>query len=265
MPQGLGFSLSPAYADLKNGFFLSISADSEPQGSFAGTLTFYGSDPYGQYQRFVDWCAAGAPLTLIYAPTPAQEFFRQVDISYLTKGEKNQVGALDVPASFLCLTPWYRPQPSQLSLENLQGNAIRYTYRYIDGLIYGADSTASLSGSIYPGGHIPGGLLLRYTGAILNPRIRLVGSQSGKTFGLAAVTAELGPGDVFELSTAPNDSHVYRIAADGSVVNLEDFLSMASDPYFRIPVDEACILSVEADAVFDGSAELEIYYYYRSV
>lgn len=263
--QGLGFSLSPAYADLKTGFFRSIADDAEPQGSVAGTLTFYGSDPYRQWQEFANWCSNNTPLTLVYIPSGTQEFLRTVDIAYMSKGEKNSVGALDVPCSFSCLSPWFRPTPSQLSLENLQGNAIRYTYRYTETLVYGADSTATLSGTIAAGGQIPGALRLRYFGEILNPKVRLVGNESGTTYGLCAVNTAIQPGSVFELSTVPTDPHVQQIAADGKISDLEDYLSLSTEPYFRIPTNESCTLSVEADAVFDGSAELEIYYYFRSV
>ena len=42
-------------------------------------------------------------------------------------------------------------------------------------------------------------------------------------------------------------------------------LDLSTMPFFHIPVNEPCTLSVEADAAFSGSAELTIYYYYRSV
>lgn len=264
-PSGLGFTLAPSYADLKRGFFQAVANDAEPQNSFTGTFTFYKAEPYRQWQQFVDWCALAGQLVLVYKPYNGTEYYRQVDISYLTKGELNAVGALDVPASFNCLTPWYERAPSTLDMQSSEGSAIRYTYRYTDDLIYGADSSATLSGTIYPGGHIPGSVQLRYTGAILNPRVRLVGNISGKTYGITSVAASFGASDVFELSTQYRDAHAYKIAADGSITDLLDSISLATDPFWHIPIDEPCTISVEADAAFTGSAELLVYYYYRSV
>lgn len=264
-PAGLGFTLTPSYADLKRGFFQAVANDAEPQNSFTGTLTFYKAEPYRQWQQFVDWCALAGQLVLVYKPYNGTEYYRQVDIAYLTKGELNAVGALEVPASFSCLSPWYERAPSTLDMQNSEGSAIRYTYRYTDDLIYGADSSATLSGTIYPGGHIPGSVQLRYTGVILNPRVRLVGNVSGKTYGITSVAASFGASDVFELSTQYRDAHAYKIAADGSITDLLDSISLATDPFWHIPIDEPCTISVEADAAFTGSAELLVYYYYRSV
>lgn len=264
-PEGLGFTLSPSYADLKQGFFRSVSDDTEPQNAVTGTLTFWGADPYAAWQRFINWTASAGQLYLIYCPTGDQEYIKQVSIGYMSKGEKTAVGTLEVGASFTGLTPWYRPDATELSLENSQGNAIRYDYRYTSTLIYGADSASVLSGTIYPGGHVPGSVLLRYFGAILNPKVRLTGNQSGKTYGLCSVVASLEASDVFELSTLYRDSHAHKISASGSVTDLLDGLSLASDPFFHVPVDEPCTISIEADSVFSGSAELQIFYYFRSV
>lgn len=264
-PSGLGFSLAPGYADLKRGFFQAVSDETEPQNSFTATLTFYKSEPYRQYLSFVNWAALAGQLLLIYVPVPGVEYYRQVDISYLTKGELNAVGALDVPVSFSCLTPWYEKTPSSLDMQNNQDSIIRYTYYYTDDLIYGTDSAAALSGTIYPAGHVPGSMLLTYRGAILNPRIRLTGNISGKTYGLTAVEASFEASDTFELSTQYRDSHAFKIAADGSVTDLMDALSLSTEPFWHIPIDEPCTISVESDAAFSGTAELVLLYYYRSV
>lgn len=264
-PSGLGFSLTPGYADLKRGFFQAVSDETEPQNSFTATLTFYKSEPYRQYLSFVNWAALAGQLLLIYVPVPGVEYYRQVDISYLTKGELNAVGALDVPVSFSCLTPWYEKTPSSLNMQNNQDSIIRYTYYYTDDLIYGTDSAAALSGTIYPAGHVPGSMLLTYRGAILNPRIRLTGNISGKTYGLTAVEASFEASDTFELSTQYRDSHAFKIAADGSVTDLMDALSLSTEPFWHIPIDEPCTISVESDAAFSGTAELVLFYYYRSV
>ncbi|MBQ9685059.1 MAG: hypothetical protein IJV41_00735 [Oscillospiraceae bacterium] len=264
-PAGLGLTLTPAYADLKNGFFRAVSADSEPQSSFTATLTFPKPAPYPRWKTFVDWCSRSGHLYLVYRPYEDIEYYREVEISYFSKGELSRNGWLEIPASFFCLTPWYRKDPTTLEMLNSEGSAIRYSYRYTSQLIYGADSAAVLAGTVYPGGHLPGSVRLRYFGEILNPKIRLTGNVSGKTYGLCSVEGALVSGDTLELSTLYLDSHIRRIAADGTVTDLLDAVSLASEPFFHVPTDEPSTLSVEADAVFTGSAELEVFYYFRSV
>ena len=132
-------------------------------------------------------------------------------------------------------------------------------------LIYGDDSSATLSGTIAGAGHIPGSLELSYHGGIVNPKIRLTGSVSGKTYGVCSITAAFAPSDTLKFSTKYEDSYVKKVTAGGVETDLLDALDLSSTPFFHIPVDEPCVISIEADAAFTGSADLLIYYYYRSV
>lgn len=262
---GFGYTLSPTYADLTRGFFLAVGGESEPQGTVPFTVYFTRS-PYAAYQSFVDWLSAAGTLVLCYAPTPAQEFRRNVEVSFLQKGELNEVGWLEVPCSFYATTPWYKPASATLTLEAAaEDSSKRYTYCYDASLMYGAGSSGALSGELRGDGHIPGALELTYYGAITNPKIRLVGAVSGTTFGVCAVTATLTATDRLLYSSRYDLSYVKKKAADGTVTDLLDSLDLSSTPFPHIPVDEPVTISIEADAAFTGSADITLYYYYRSV
>ena len=56
-----------------------------------------------------------------------------------------------------------------------------------------------------------------------------------------------------------------KIGADGTETDLLDALDLSMGPFFHIPVNEPCALSIEADTPVTGRASLLIYYYYRSV
>lgn len=262
---GLGYTLSPSFADLKNGFFREISDGSEPQSTPAYSLYFTGAEPYKDYQDFVNWLAAAGTLELIYRPFGEKEYRRQVSINYLSKGEKNEMGWLEIPAAFFAVSQWYRPQPTELSLDAGESTAMRFDLVFDDDLRFGTDSAAAFSGTIAGSGHVPGAVLFRYYGEITNPRISLVGNLSGETFGICSVQAALEPGEALELSTVYTDSHLVKIAVDGSRIDLQDAIDLATDPYFHVPVNEPCTISMEADSPFSGSAELLVYYYFRSV
>ena len=260
---GFGFTLSPGFADLGRGFFVPVSDEAEPQNTIPFTLTFI-RNPYETYKQLVDWLSAAGTVTLVYNPTGTQEYYRDVLINFLQKGELNEVGWLEIPSSFFCSTPWYKPSPTPLDLGQAgTDNQKRYPYRYP--YRYGQNSASSLSGTIAGAGHVPGALELRYRGAIQNPRIRLVGNISGKTYGVCSVTAVFSSGDTLKLSTRYEDSYVKKISSAGAETDLLDSLDLSSVPFFHIPVDEPCTLSIEADASFQGIADLLIFYYYRSV
>ena len=262
---GFGLTLAPSFADLSRGFFVAVSDEHEPQSTVPFTLTFT-RNPYDAYQSFVDWLAAAGTLTVVYNPTGRREFCRDVSVNFLQKGELTQVGWLEIPCSFFCLTPWYLPAPNTLSME---GGGVdeskRYTYVYTEDLKYGTDSTASLSATIAGAGHIPGALDLSFFGAITNPRLRLVGNISGKTFGVCSVSVVIGENEQLKFSSRYENSYVQKVTASGEVTDLLDALDLSTTPFFHLPVDEPCTLSIESDGSFSGRADLLIYYYYRSV
>ena len=94
---GLGVALSPSYADLNYGFFVSVNEDDEPQNNITCTLVFTGGSPYADYTQFVNWLAASGTVSLAYDPTGAQTYYRDIKINYLQKGELNSVGWLEAP------------------------------------------------------------------------------------------------------------------------------------------------------------------------
>lgn len=262
---GLGLSLSPEFADLSRGFFLPVQEENEPQTAVSFTLTF-AREPYKTYKRLVDWLAAAGKVTLIYQPTGEKEYCREVIVTGMQKGELNAVGWLQVPCSILCLTPWYLPLPTSLQLEtDADENVKRYTYTYTPQLRYGSDAHASLAAPVAGSGHIPGALELTYTGAVTNPRFRLVGNNSGKLCGTCSVQVTLGEADSLVFSTRYEESFVKKISASGAETDLLDVLDLSSDPFFHIPVTEACTLYMESDAEISGSAQLQVFYYFRSV
>lgn len=262
---GFGLSMSPNFADLSRGFFTSVSGEAEPQATIPFTMTFT-QNPYETYQDFVNWISRADTVTVVYNPTNRQEYYRDVTVNFLQKGELNEVGWLEVPCSFLCVTPWYLPSPTSLSLESGgTDESKRYDYYYTENLRYGNDSSATLSGTIAGAGHVPASLELTYYGAITNPRIRLVGNVTGKTYGICSIAVTLAPSDTLKVSTRYENSYVKRISAAGVEADLLDALDLSTTPFFHIPVDEPCTISVEADAAFTGLADLLIYYYYRSV
>lgn len=251
--------------NLNRGFYLPVSDENEPQNPVPFTVTFVRS-PYPSYQSFVDWLFASDRLTLIYNPTGNQEYCRDVSVNFLQKGELNQVGWLECPASFFCLTPWYLPSPTELQLEATgEDRRKRYSYRYNQRLRYGTDSTASMTTVIAGSGHVPGALEIVFHGAITNPKIRLVGRISGKVFGLCSVATVLAPGESLHYCSRYEDSFVRKISALEGQVDLLDVLDLSTIPFIHIPVNEPCTLTIESDGAFSGRADLTIYYYYRSV
>ncbi len=262
---GFGISLAPEFADLSRGFFAPVDLETEPQHPIPFILTFTKA-PYQTYRAFVDWISRADGLMLVYSPFGEQEFCRKISVESIEKGELNRVGWLECSCRFLCLTPWYLPTPTALFLIGSgSDNSKRYPYVYTEDLMYGMDGTSALIGTLAHAGHIPGALELRYRGAISNPKIRLTGNISGLVYGICTVSTELAPADTLVFSSRYEESYVKKISAAGVETDLLDFLDLNTTPFFHIPVGEPCTISLEADSAIAGSAELLVYYYFRSV
>ena len=264
-PAGLGISTDPTFADLRHGFFLPTSDDTRPQESFTGTFVFTRA-PYQTYHSFSAWLSHAGTITLVYDPDGAQEYYKQLSVKSMQKGELNQVGWLEVPFSFLHVTPWYLPTPTEFDVSVAADDAIkRYTYCYRPSLRYGLDASGSLSATIQGAGDDPGAVLVRYTGEATNPRIKLVGNISGKTYGNCAAIVTLTAFDTLEYNSSPRHSHLYKIAADGTVTDLLPKIRDLSRCWFMVPIDEPCTMIIESDVALLGTASVTVYYYFWSV
>lgn len=263
-PAGLGLSFSTEYADIEEGFFKRTKRK-EPQGKAAGTLNFT-KNAYARYQEFIDWCMRAAKLYLVYKPLNS-EYFREIEISYLTKTELNMVRWLEIPAAFSCLSPWYLPTPLELNFESDADTAMRYTFCYDDTLVYGESGGGLYSVEIPARGHVPAALRVRYTGAAADLEISLTGAESGTEYGKCAVSGSIGETETLELFTAKRGAYVKSIAADGTETDLLDAgrVDISTEPFFRAPVHEASILKLTGAGTLAGSVSAQAYFYYRSV
>lgn len=262
---GFGFSLEPVFVDLTRGFFASVNEEYEPQNTLSFMLTFT-RNPYESYESFVNWVSSAGKITVVYNPTQKQEYCREVTIQSLQKGELSAVGWLELACSFYCNTPWYLPTPFTLTMDaNGLDESKRYDYVYDDALMYGIDSSAALTGEIRGTGHIPGAVEISCRGAIVNPRIRLVGNISGKTFGLCSIATTLLASDTLKYSSCYEGSYVKKVSAEGIETDLLDVLDLGSTPFFHVPVNEPCTITIEADNAFSGFVDMTIFYYFRSV
>jgi len=264
-PAGLGLTLPANFADIHKGFFRDISGESEPQGTITGDLVFIGENAYADYRSFVDWCSASASLHLIYKPYGTTEFYRDIQINYLTKTELTDTRWLMVPTALACLSPWYRAAPTSMSMSTESGYVLKYPFSYTSDLIYSSSSAGSMAADIPAGGHIPAAFEITYRGAIINPKISLVGSSSNKTYGICALNATLADNESFTVSSLYGKCRVEITDADGMVTDALNSVDLAYEPFPRIPVNEDCVLLMSADSDIAGRATVRVYYYYRSV
>ncbi len=264
-PAGLGLTLPTDFADIHKGFFRSTAGESEPQGTITGDLVFIGENAYADYRDFVNWCSTSVSLHLIYLPYGTTEFYRDIQIGYLTKTELTETRWLSVPTSLACLSPWYRAAPTSMTLSTESGYVMKYPFRYTSDLIYSSSNMGSMAADIPAGGHIPAAFELVYSGAIINPKVTLKGSSTNQTYGVCALNATLNNDQTLTVSSLYSKCRVTITDKDGTVNDALNLVDLAYEPFPRIPITEDCVLSLSADNDILGTAIVRVYYYYRSV
>lgn len=256
---GLGMGVKPSYADLGKGFFSLVNTENEPQGSIVGDILFT-ENSYQTFRAVINWANAARELRFVYCPYGTEEYYRLVTLKTLEKGVRGRWGQLKCGIALQCLTPWYLPTALTLNFAAHNGTMMRYPYRYTSDLIYGTDGAEAYTVSIPARGHVPGTLYLSYTGAASNLLVRLTGAVSGKELGRCAVDGVTPEGSRFELNSDPRGSYVRLNGADWL-----EHVDINHDPFLRVPNDEECILSLEADTALTGTVSAEVVYYFRAV
>ena len=264
-PTGLGVTLAQTYADLQNGFFVGVSSANEPQSAPHATLLFT-RPAYSAYRQLINWLAAAGDLELIYCPYGAEEFHRRVDVQAISKGELDEHQFLQSELSLLARSPWFKAQSTRLDLASqVVDESMRYDFIYTAELIYGEDATASLSATLHPDGHIPAAISVTFFGGAASPSISLTGQITGKLYGACRISDTLTSGETLLFSTDYLDSHVRKISAQGVETDLLAKIDLDGEPFFRMPLTEPCTLSIAAQAAINGSADVQVFYYFRSV
>ena len=262
-PAGLGMNTSGAFADIRKGFFSRISGDIEPQGEIVGDLEFrLSNDPYEDYRDLVDWLSLDYEFYFVYNPYGSKEYYRTIEINYLSKTEKEFSGLLYIPFSFACLTPWYILLPFQTEIEPASADFKRYDFTY--DYVYPA-ARQSQAVEVNAIGHIPAAFTLEYTGALTNPSIILTGTSTGTVYGQCDITETLIATDKLIYSSEYGASSVQKEDSGGTITDLISDVDISKNPFPHIPLSEPCDLSLESGVAITATATVKVYNYYRSV
>lgn len=263
-PTGLGIAVKSTAFDVEDGFF-KRSQNSESQANIVGDLMFV-RNAYENYKALLDWIMASDKLIFVYQPYGNDQYYRDVEINSITKGELSEGRWLKAPMSLACKTPWYLPVPTIISLVRQQADAMRYPFTYNSDLHYGTSAIGDYAADITANGQIPAGIKLEYNGAVTNPTITLV-SADGKNYGEIVLTVTLSSSDKLQISSVPTDCYIRKISSSNVVTDLiaSGAVDLTKEIYPRPPANVQSTLTMSSETSFSGDATLEVDYYFRSV
>lgn len=256
-PTGLGVSYANKFSDIKEGFFAPLNTGEWQTQSIVCDFGFVKS-AYEVYRQFMSWLVTAEELIIVYQPYGNDKFYRRVKMDYIEKTELINGQWLQTPASFTCLTPWYKPTTLSVVIQGETAGAMTYPFTYDSTLVYASSYNGAYGVQLSPAGHIPAAIQMTYTGAVTEPTIVLTGVSTGTEYGRCKINVSASASVVY--SSLYSNSFV---TVDG--VDASNYISPASDPFFHLPLAEPCNLRILSNAEMTGTAEASIYYYYRSV
>ena len=258
-PKGLGRSSKNEYASARSGFFANV--DSEPeQMSFAGEIAIL-KDCYSAYQTLVNWLFAGLDVSIVYKPENI-EYFADITIESLEKSEKSNGGILVIPISLKGRTPWYRALPKLLSLapDDSSGCVLPYYLPY-----YLSAGGLENSADILAGGHTEASLYTELYGPVTSPHITLKNNADGEIIGQVTLSRTISDGETLVLSSVESETGIWVKSSSGALTDLIDEIDIAENPFFRVPQNTACTLTVTAASEIETEAQIKVYEYYWTV
>ena len=260
-PEGLGYEDDVEYMTAE-GFYIPVTKK-PAQVPVQGSLIFVPDNAYDNYKSFFDWVLQAQNLVLAYKPTDTWYYVR-IHVQNVEKSELTTMRHLEVPVTFMPLSPYYTPQNMNISIEGADAyNNKTYTYSYP----YRYANT-NIAGQVefIVNAQIDCDFKLTLKGAISAPIVTIRRLDTNAVVGkvdLSAMSAQLGESLVF--STVVGESGVKLITPDG-VQDMTTFIGFtAYDTFFRIPANVRCRMELEATSLIGTSATLQVFRYFRTV
>lgn len=264
VPTGLGFKNKNKYASAEPGFFIATAKDEE-QGQIGGTLTFIGTNVYEKYREIADWLLNNNGLKLVYSPFGEKEYYRDIIIDAISKGERTSFSLLETPVTITPLTPWY--DKYRLTFEFAAPTDDNYkTYTFVYPYIY-APSAQPNSKDFEIDGHYPGEVELRANGPLTSPRLTLKNTFTEEIYGeLDLSNVSILTGQTLYFSSRVNSSGVWRLVEGEDPENLVDQMELTRHPsFFRVPPNTLVTMTLTVATAIESQSIVDIYRYRKAV
>lgn len=257
-PSGLGYSYSTSYEKIGNSFVNTLRT--LEQGQILGVANFRN---YDNFKSFVDYIESSEQLKFAYKipykNLPIQEFYKDVEIQEIEKGQLDLDGILKSNVLFNCLSLWYTENKVIYSTE-VKNDEIRWNFKWDSKFV---DYNNRILNYLNDG-HVPAPVLIKIEGPVVNPTITL--KVEGKIYQEVTVNATIQQYEDFEYCTLDKDFYIRKKNTDGTYTDLFDldYIDPSNNNVIKIPQNKSCELIMTSDSDIIN-AEVRIYSFYKIV
>lgn len=261
---GLGFSNEYEFLTSRDGFFYTTKEQSQQQ-TIAGKLSFLNRrDAYSDYRTFTSWLNGAKNISIVYIPFGSTEYYVDVKILSMSKGELDTGGFLSCDIEFITTTPYYSKQAVQLSFDgSLLEGIKRYDYSY--NYKYALSSTAGeLSVSI--DGDYDGGMQFTAYGGLEDPILSLFNSNTGEVYGYLDLTGTaIEEGSQLVFNTTFKNSGIWMKTGTTYTSLVDDVVVHPNmDVFFLIPRNTPLTMKFQVAGAITTGTEILIYRYWKT-
>lgn len=232
----------------------------------SGIISFINRDTaYADYRTFATWINSATRLSIVYIPYGTNEYFIDVKVLSLSKGELDVGGYLSCDLQFICITPYYSPINTRMSFdESLISGIKQYDYQY-DYKYALSQTPGEITFSI--DGDYDGGLRFVGYGAMADPILTLEHATTGEVYGQLDLTGQsIDVGEALIFATTFNDSGIWLRDANMDMTSLVNdvVLHPDVDVFFLIPKNTPLRLRLQVSGAITTGTEIIIYKYWKT-
>ena len=257
-PDGLGYSYNTTYEQVGNSFFETLR--NVQQAQITGIANF---SSYDNFRSLVDYIEGSESLRfgykIPYKNLPVKEYFKDINIQNIGKGQIDTDGILRCPITFDCLSLWYEENKTIYST-SAQANEIRWDFKWDSKFVDYNNRTLEYINQ----GHVPAPVLIKIKGPVENPTLTL--KVEGQVYQEVEVNVTLQEYEAFEYCTLTNSFYIRKENTDRTYTNLfeQEYIDPANNNVIKFPQGKSCelIMSAENEIL---NAEVSVYAYYKVV
>lgn len=252
---GLGYEEEIEYEQVDDNFI--VNKRRMKQNQINGDLEFYNMT-YDEYCNFVDFILSASSLKLVYVPkkTIRTEYYRDIDLFKIDKGEEDEYKTLVCPISMNATSLWYEAKEVVYAIDTVD-NELRWDFEW--DAIFTAYDDRNIT--FENKGHVEAPFKLELDGEVINPIITILeGNKEVKQLDLTGLT--INSGEKFVYDTKGPFQSIYKLS-QGEKINLFNFLNPNFINFYKLRKGESTIRLEAENEITSG--KLTIYIQYKTV
>lgn len=222
----MGYSYNTEYSQIGDNFIQNIRKLA--QGQISGELVFKNYDNYRNFINFVESANSLKFVYIIPLENGTIEYFKDVDIASIEKGQKGLNGLLICPVIFTIKSLWYEQKEVVYNITT-QEDEVRWNFRFNSRFVSYNNRKIIFQNQ----GHTNAPFLVEMDGYLLNPSILI--EINGEEVYELTFDLTLQSGEKLFYCTRDTDLFVYKQSSDGTITNLFDSLDLNKINFFKIP------------------------------